>query len=633
MTVEPGRRVAALSSPTRDELLDAYKAHIKHPPQHHNAPHPKKAEAAGENAIRAGQERGNYFTKFLAGQFGLNSEERPEDEQYLALQSKLLFEECCTCSPLLLGPIRTESGVLRLAEPNLPKILRILKNQANDGLDLLQPHGLAQYTVMHVAAQRGYTGLIGELITHWNSHPMNSPHQKYSFLLLSHLLELILQLRKTKGLASEANAEMRGLVAEVGVPFARFSNALDKLHDHAITLQDLLVICGHPLVLSKDAMGNTPLHYAAEGGHLSLCKLLINGGANINAQNKSGETPLHFAISSRRHGVCLYLVENHADVRMSRYVSLALMNGSVLRGTFVDSPEGSAIGKLMPSLHYPSGTMIQQQHLHVSDAKTHLPQYKISAGGSSPVSPDIHPNADRAHARHDAVGGASDTSGTTVDALLASPFLCTKNRRDIVFFRPAPGVSLFPPKLLCVLVISEHVTPSEMNKARELHEKGKLFHLLIQNVPAAAVAAMDSFRTPLFRCSMLKHIREHNQRWIVDSKLKTPQEKHEALLVQMKGQANTGRSPKRRRRRGPIRRAFDRVWASVMELWAFLRRVRSVLSVQHVFAATDAEAAHKESIVCEPKGILYEYVYDHAEFRGHLSPTLWLIIQVRKTAS
>ncbi|RLN60966.1 hypothetical protein BBJ28_00002670 [Nothophytophthora sp. Chile5] len=140
----------------------------QHQYQHQHAPRPKKEEVVSENVPRAGQERGNYFTKFLAGQFGLNSEERPEgwaaakinramrryyrvhllltkrDEQHLALQSKLLFEECCRCRPLLLGPTRTESGVLRLAEPNLPKILRILKNQANDGLDLLQPHGLAQ---------------------------------------------------------------------------------------------------------------------------------------------------------------------------------------------------------------------------------------------------------------------------------------------------------------------------------------------------------------------------------------------------------------------------------------------------------------------------------------------------------
>ncbi|GMF27305.1 unnamed protein product [Phytophthora fragariaefolia] len=112
-----------------------------------------------------------------------------------------------------------------------------------------------------------------------------------NFMELNHLLDRVLEMRKAKRLVSESDAEMRALVANVGVSFARFSDSLDKLHEEDITLQDLLQICGHPLIISKDAAGNTPLHYAAEGGHLTLCELLLANGANINAQNKSGETP------------------------------------------------------------------------------------------------------------------------------------------------------------------------------------------------------------------------------------------------------------------------------------------------------------------------------------------------------
>ncbi|EGZ28159.1 hypothetical protein PHYSODRAFT_309077 [Phytophthora sojae] len=542
------------------------------------------------------------------------------DKQHLALQSRLLFDECCRCRPLLPGPITTESGVLRLAEPNLPKILRILRNEANDGLDLLQPHGLAQYTVMHVATQRGYTDLVKELIMHWNEHPMNSPYQKYSFMQLSHLLELILEMRRAKRLVSESDAEMRALVADVGVSFARFSDSLDKLNEDAITLQDLLQICGHPLVLSKDAAGNTPLHYAAEGGHLTLCKILLANGANINAQNKSGETPLHFAIASQRHGVCIHFVEHHADVRISRYVSLTTLTGTALRGTFVESPDGKAKAKL---LNFRSGAMVQ--HKRPPNGNSHLPQYKTLAGGAAAVSPESAPG--RSNVRHDAVGAANDSTCSTIDGLLASPFLCTRDRRDIVFFRSAPGYSILPPNTLGILVASEHVAPSEMNKARELHERSKLFHLLIQNVPEAAVLAMDSFRNPLFRCSMLKRVRERNQRWIVSNQLKTFEEKRDALIVQMKGQVKGSRSPRRKRKRGPVMQALDRLRKILKKVWKFLRRVRSVLSVQHVFTVTENEAGHMEKIVCEPKGILYEYVYDHAEFRGRHSPTLWMIVQ------
>ncbi|GAB9464332.1 hypothetical protein Gpo141_00001765 [Globisporangium polare] len=52
-----------------------------------------------------------------------------------------------------------------------------------------------------------------------------------------------------------------------------------------------------------------------------------------------------------------------------------------------------------------------------------------------------------------------------------------------------------------------------------------------------------------------------------------------------------------------------------------------MLSVQNVFAATESDSAHKDSIICEPKGILYEYVYEHSEFRGCWSPTLVLVVE------
>jgi hypothetical protein len=303
-----------------------------------------------------------------------------------------------------------------------------------------------------------------------------------------------------------------------------------------------------------------------------------------------------------------------------------MLNGITLRGTFVECPDGKAVAKLLPSVNFRSGAMVQ--HKRPAAGKTHLPQHQTFAGATATVSPEASPA--RTKARHDAVGAANDTTCSSVDNLLASPFLCTKNRRDIVFFRSAPGYSILPPKTLGILVTSEHVAFSEMDKAQELHQRSKLFHLLIQNVPEAAVLAMDSFRNPLFRCSMLKRVRERNQRWVVSNELKTLHEKRDALVVQMKGQVRGGYSPRRKRRQRPLSRSVERLRKALSKVWKFLRRVRNVLSVQHVFTVTENEAGHKERIVCEPKGILYEYVYDHAEFRGRNSFTLWLIVQVRR---
>jgi len=39
----------------------------------------------------------------------------------------------------------------------------------------------------------------------------------------------------------------------------------------------------------------TPFHYAADNGHLSVVKYLVQQEADINAKNKQGETPLILA--------------------------------------------------------------------------------------------------------------------------------------------------------------------------------------------------------------------------------------------------------------------------------------------------------------------------------------------------
>ncbi|CAN0527777.1 unnamed protein product, partial [Ectocarpus sp. 12 AP-2014] len=40
------------------------------------------------------------------------------------------------------------------------------------------------------------------------------------------------------------------------------------------------------------AQGATPLHFAAEKGHLEVVKVLMHAGADVNSRMPSGETPL-----------------------------------------------------------------------------------------------------------------------------------------------------------------------------------------------------------------------------------------------------------------------------------------------------------------------------------------------------
>jgi len=66
-------------------------------------------------------------------------------------------------------------------------------------------------------------------------------------------------------------------------------------------------------VNAKDAMGYTPLFYAAQNGKEDVAELLIAGGADVNVRDQLGNTPLHYAAVSGHYDVCRLLLDEGAN--------------------------------------------------------------------------------------------------------------------------------------------------------------------------------------------------------------------------------------------------------------------------------------------------------------------------------
>lgn len=85
-------------------------------------------------------------------------------------------------------------------------------------------------------------------------------------------------------------------------------------------------------VHAKDKDGLTPLHWAANRGHIEDIKALVEAGAEVQAKDRDGVTPLHSAAKRGHAEAIMALVEAGAEVHAkdkdgNRPIDLAAKNG------------------------------------------------------------------------------------------------------------------------------------------------------------------------------------------------------------------------------------------------------------------------------------------------------------------
>lgn len=61
------------------------------------------------------------------------------------------------------------------------------------------------------------------------------------------------------------------------------------------------------------ALGTTPLHAAAHANQAAIAQMLIENGADVNAQDKDGKTPLHHTTFHKAKAAAKVLQNNGAS--------------------------------------------------------------------------------------------------------------------------------------------------------------------------------------------------------------------------------------------------------------------------------------------------------------------------------
>ncbi len=87
---------------------------------------------------------------------------------------------------------------------------------------------------------------------------------------------------------------------------------------NALEALDILLQKGARPNVTSTSSGCTPLHVAAQFGHIQVMERLLNmKNLDFDATDKQGMTALHLAISRGYEDICKYLIDNGASINIA----------------------------------------------------------------------------------------------------------------------------------------------------------------------------------------------------------------------------------------------------------------------------------------------------------------------------
>lgn len=130
---------------------------------------------------------------------------------------------------------------------------------------------------------------------------------------------------------------------------SKFSMILDCIrYNDVATLKKLLA--SESVVLKKDALHWSYLHYAAYYGNTEIAKLLLKLGVNVNSVDIDNRTALYIAIINQKTEMVDFLVKHKIDILSKDTYDMTPLSYAKITNKFADEDLKESSAKIVSIL-------------------------------------------------------------------------------------------------------------------------------------------------------------------------------------------------------------------------------------------------------------------------------------------